>query len=188
MEVKGKMKKPVTNPGTASEKRPQFRFDEEKGIALEFPVGIPGFEDLHKFHLYELLDYPRFAFLVSDEASQVAMLLLDPQVLRQSDAIKVPVEKLVQVSLSKDDEICKFLVLRLNHNLGRLTANLRAPIVVSTTKRTGYQIILDDDTLPISYPLMENEAAPTADSGSEKTRAIDVLKKSSPTTTSTGGR
>lgn len=187
MEVKGKMNKPVSNPGTASEKRPQFRFDEEKGIALEFPAGIPGFEDLHEFHLYELLDYPRFAFLVSDVERQVAMLLLDPQVLTQRDSIKIPSEKLAQVSLAKDDEICTFLVLRLNHQLGRLTANLRAPLVVSTRMRTGYQIILDDDSLPISYPLMENDTSATNNSRSEKARAIDVLKQSSPNP-STGGR
>ncbi|HCW77214.1 MAG TPA: hypothetical protein DHU63_11845 [Candidatus Marinimicrobia bacterium] len=181
------MNKPAMNPGTASEKRPQFRFDEDKGIALEFPLGIPGFEDLHNFHLYELLDYPRFAFLVADEERQVAMLLLDPQVLAQHDAIKIPGEKLTQVSLAKDDEICTFLVLRLNHQLGRLTANLRAPIVVSTRLRTGHQIILDDDSLPISYALMEDDTSGKVNANNENVRSIDVLKQSSPNA-STGGR
>lgn len=161
--------------------QPQFRIDEEQGISLSFPEGIPGFEELHHYHLYELLDYPHFAFLISDEASQVAMLLLDPKAISQKVEVDVPPEKLTQISLSREEDICTFFILRLNHSLGKLTANLRAPVIVAIEQRTAFQVILDDESLPISYPLLP-DAAPTGTSGSaEPENSFNAIKRAART-------
>ena len=170
------MHKPPLPSRSTREQRPRFRIDEAQGIALEFPQGIPGFEELHRYHLYDLLDYPHFAFLISDEENQVAMILLDSSVLAHRITVKVPREKLAQVCLAADAESGIFLILRLHHNLGQLTANLRAPLVISTNQRTGYQIILDDDALPISYPLLTNDSPSGASFGGKEENDLHSLK------------
>ncbi|MCF7841125.1 MAG: flagellar assembly protein FliW [Candidatus Marinimicrobia bacterium] len=188
MENESMMQQPNSSPQTPKpEKGPQFRIDAEQGIAIEFPGGIPGFEELHHYHLFELLDYPHFAFLVADDASHVAMLLLDPKVISQKIEVTVPPEKLTQISLSQEEKICTFFILRLNHSLGKLTANLRAPIIVSTEQKTGYQVILDDESLPISYPLVpdtSSASAPTSTPGQEN--SFTTIKQA--TRTSNGER
>ncbi|HWL43419.1 MAG TPA: flagellar assembly protein FliW [Ilumatobacter sp.] len=59
------------------------------------------------------------------------------------------------------DDVCvlNVVTVRREHGGMQMTANLLAPIVIDTARRTGRQLILDDPALPIQAPLAESSNA-----------------------------
>ena len=56
------------------------------------------------------------------------------------------------------DELEVLLVLTIDGDLYGATANLRAPVVLSRTRGTAVQVVLDDDSLSMQEPLFRGAA------------------------------
>lgn len=139
---------------------------------MNFPFGLPGFEHLHQYHIHALADYPHFVLMTSDEEDQVTMLLIHANALEVQDRLKIPNRKLQHHSLTPGDVSAIYVVLRLHPDTRRLTANLRAPVVVDQSREIGYQIILDDETLPTSFPIITIDEKNTDTESGESSATI----------------
>jgi flagellar assembly factor FliW len=108
---------------------------------IEFPVGLAGFEQLHRYSLFhpepgadgtpnyfimQALDDPAIAFNIADPALfrfsyQISLTDAESAALELGD----PAEAVVAVILVKEG--------------GQLRANLKAPLVINVRKRRGIQ-------------------------------------------------
>lgn len=111
---------------------------------ITFPEGLFGYEDLHAFLLYDYPLYRPFGWLISIDNSEL-MFPVAPvdQVLTGYDP-NVP-------GRSEDDLL--FVIITIGKEDG-VTANLRAPMLISKTGRSGRQVILTDSNYPLRHPMM----------------------------------
>ncbi len=116
---------------------------EEKHI-VHFPQGIIGFEYCKKFVLVSDDESEPFSWLVSVEDEAVSFPLLEP-----SKLLPYYVEK-----IDRGDDVTIFLVATLRENVEESTVNLRSPVVIYNKTQTGEQIIVEDDSLSMRYPLI----------------------------------
>lgn len=115
----------------------------EEQHVLHFPEGIIGFEECRKFLIVHDEDSEPFRWLVSLEDAELSFPLLDPTLLMPD----------YDKRLGATGETSIFVIATLNENVEESTLNLRSPIVIDET-RTGRQLVLEDDSLQLQFPLI----------------------------------
>ncbi|MCI4625392.1 MAG: flagellar assembly protein FliW [Candidatus Magnetoovum sp. WYHC-5] len=119
--------------------------DDDKIIT--FPLGMAGFEDLKRYFLLAHKDPIKWLQAVDDP--DVAFIITEPFGLFPDYSFNVhtSVEEFLEVK--SVDDILVFVILSVNE--GKLTANLRAPIVINFKNMRAAQVLLEDDRVPVRF-------------------------------------
>ena len=120
---------------------------------INFKYGIPGFENLSKFVLQDLKNYPPFQLFRSVEEDNLSMIILDTKYLKELDNLKIPRNELRKIGSPSQDEIKTYVILRINPATKQFVANTRAPLIVNKSKHLGDQIIIENQGLRTDYPI-----------------------------------
>ena len=107
---------------------------------INFVNGIFGFEQQKKY-LFIKIDGELFYWLNSIDSPEIAFPLI---------GIRVIDDKYHE---EKDCE--PFGIVTMNQDIIKTTVNLKAPIYINQTTRTGFQKILDSEKYPIKYSLFK---------------------------------
>lgn len=121
---------------------------EEQDI-ITFPEGMLGFSKIDQYVLVERADDSLFLWLQALKKPSVAFPLLEPQILEKAYPIELADEDKKTLGL-KDLTYAKvFSIITIPTDPTKMTANLKAPIVINLKKRIAKQVILHDMDLPI---------------------------------------
>lgn len=115
---------------------------EEKSL-LELPEGIIGFGEFKKYVIINDEDTQPFRWLVSVEDPDLSFPMIDPDVVAQG----------YRSEFIRQSDTSVFLIVALKDPLKSSTINLRSPLVIDNASRQGRQVILQDDSLSMQYPL-----------------------------------
>ena len=126
----------------------QLEFEENHVVT--FPEGLIGFERCRKFLIVDDEATEPFRWLVSVEEGGLSFPLLDPGLLLPAYA----------ADAATGGGKTVFVVATLRGAGGNSTVNLRSPIVIENASRTARQVILDDEGLPLQFPLGPASTAP----------------------------
>lgn len=123
------------------------------GDTLEFTEGLLGFGQLRRFVLIDDPNDEIFAWLQSCENGEVAFPVLEPELFAHNYQIELSKSDLEALDLKsvKDGRLMAIITIPSDPTL--MTANLKAPIVINTTKRLARQCVLQDNALPIREPI-----------------------------------
>lgn len=113
----------------------------DEGDVINFPVGIPGFEEKHKWILVGEEDNA-IMWLHSADDGSLALPVTTPEAVKSDYNAKIPREALEQIGETDMKDVVLLIVVAIPP--GRpwdMTANLRAPIVVNMETRTAAQAI-----------------------------------------------
>ncbi|MCK5145261.1 flagellar assembly protein FliW [bacterium] len=111
---------------------------------LIFPEGIVGYEEQRSYLLYDQVKYRPFGWLISIDKPE----LMFPVILA-SDLL--PDYNPLIPDMSGDDAV--FLIVAIGGSTENVTVNLRAPLLIAKTERSGRQIILADSKYSLRHPL-----------------------------------
>jgi flagellar assembly factor FliW len=136
-------------------------FNVEEDSILTFPCGLLGF---HEFHRYVILDHDReapFKWLQSLEEPALAFVIIDPGLFLDNYRIEVPREALSEVQGGETEAMATAVILTIpSDDPGRITANLRGPLLMNPRTKLCKQLVLSDE-FPTRHPLFPT-AAPHA--------------------------
>lgn len=126
---------------------------------IEFPHGLPGFEDLRRYSLFlpEMTEEepPRFFILQSLEDAGVAFNIADPALFGFNYEIALSDEEAAVLDLADPGEAAVVVMLVKEEATGQVRANLKAPLVLNVRARRGiqhpfsnldYQVVLNRNT------------------------------------------
>ena len=128
---------------------------------LEFPTGLPSFEEQQRFVLIELPEHAPLVFLQSLERPELCFLALPILVLDRLYQLDVSREDLAVLELDTalqpaiGTEVLVLALISL-HDGFSATANLMAPIVVNLKTRRAVQAIRHDTTYSHEHPIQSN--------------------------------
>lgn len=120
---------------------------------IHFPAGLPGFEDCRDFILHQEPTMAPFLFLQSLADINLSFVTLPIELLEENYELTLSRDDLAQLEatvLPTADQIQCLAILQLRPE--GATANLAAPIVVSTNRR-GTQSIRQDRRYKTSQPV-----------------------------------
>ncbi|HRP01260.1 MAG TPA: flagellar assembly protein FliW [Candidatus Kapabacteria bacterium] len=111
-----------------------------------FDNGMLGFEDLTNFVVVSEDESAPFKWLISIEKPEIGFPMLSPWLidLNYSPGNHYDIEKQVF-----------FVVVTLENENGKMTANMKAPVILDTENLKGEQIILPFDKYSTNYVIEE---------------------------------
>ncbi len=129
---------------------PHFGLDEveiDSDTLIEFPNGLPGFEDCKRFKLFHLEDNSALFWLQSIDDPLVVFSLTDPGLLHIFYEMALTDEELSTLQVGADDELQIAVVLaqQAENNItlqSAVHANAKSPIIINVSKRIALQKLL----------------------------------------------
>ena len=110
---------------------------------LNFPVGLFGFEDYHKYALIEA-EYRPFIWMQSLEEKNLAFLLIDPFTVADGYEIDVDDKTLLEIGVVSPADVVVYSIVTVPGDGGPVTANLQGPVVINSKNNSAIQAILSD--------------------------------------------
>ena len=120
---------------------------------LQFPEGILGFSDQKRF---VLLDDPTddiFAWLQSCDDSAIAFPVLEPELFTVQYKTTLTKADLEGLKIVASAPVRYFCIVTIPEDPTKMTANLKAPIIVNIKDRIARQCVLQDNNLAIREPI-----------------------------------
>jgi len=125
---------------------------------INFPKGIPGFEIFCNYIMTEE-ENSMLAQLVADNEKSACFVMVKPQIFFPDYLPNVDFgnEEAALLEVEEGDTLEIWAILTLNQkDMGKTTANLRAPIIINRKKRKGAQFILTEDKYLSRQALFSN--------------------------------
>jgi flagellar assembly factor FliW len=135
--------------------------DIDETITLQFPAGLPGFEQCTRIALVERPSAAPLVFLQSLDLAEVCFLAAPVTTIDPEYQLSMTLEDLDCLGLESretaDDLLC--LAILAPSESGKFTANLLAPVVIHQRTRRGVQAVRIDSRYSHQHPL-GGESAP----------------------------
>ncbi len=120
-----------------------------------FKEGLLGFGQLRQFII---LDDPHdeiFAWLQSCENPDVAFPLLEPDIFAPNFDFGISKSDINAMNLTSVEEGKVFCIITIPKDATKMTANMKAPLLINLKELTGRQCVLQDNSLEIRQPIFE---------------------------------
>jgi flagellar assembly factor FliW len=158
-------------------KIPTGRFGEidvDPSRVIEMPEGIPGFEHLRRYVLLTHRENHPFLWLQAVDDGGVAFVVVNPFLFQVSYEPEIPDDVVRKLSIETVEDVVVLVIVTIRKDPFRLTANLRAPVVVNGKNRRGIQVILEDHDYPIQFSLLKTPVLETKTGATRKEMAIST--------------
>jgi len=120
---------------------------------LTFPSGLLGFPESRRYVILDHDTEAPFKWLQSLDEPALAFVIIDPDLLLADYHIQVPDDALAEVQGSEADELSTAVILTIpSDDPGRMTANLRGPLLMNQRTKLCKQLVLSDE-FPTRHPL-----------------------------------
>ena len=128
---------------------------------LTFPSGLVGFPEQQRYVILDHDTEAPFKWLQSVEEPSLAFVILDPALFHPDYNINVPADALAEIRAEEGDDLALVVILTIpSDDPGRITANLRGPLVISHQTKLGKQLVLSE-SFPTRYPLFPVSGSPS---------------------------
>ncbi len=128
--------------------------DIEKEDMVLFPEGILGFNTLRTFIFLDDPNDDIFAWLQSAENSEIAFPILEPELFAEDYTVKISKSDMQALKLTDPSSGYRaFTIITIPEDPTKMTANLKAPIIVNVKNKLARQCVLQDNKLAICEPI-----------------------------------
>jgi flagellar assembly factor FliW len=124
---------------------------------LTFEWGVFGFEGLSKFVLLGKPDDVLF-WLQSVEKEEVAFVVINPQLVIPDYQPEISIDDLRYLDADENSlDLLVYAIVVVPEEVKKMTANLKAPIIINAKNNTAKQIVLNDDKYKIKEPVFRDK-------------------------------
>ena len=126
---------------------------ESEVIVMKGP--ILGFQRSKQFVLLLPKENTPLWWLQSLDDPALAFVVINPCVVKPGYNPAITAADLDFIGIKNQEEIALLSIVTVRSNPFRVTANLRAPLVINASNRMAFQVVLDDPTHSIQYEIIE---------------------------------
>ncbi len=130
-------------------------FDTKDSKLIEFPQGLPGFEELRQFIILEVPQTKPVYWLQSTENKYIALPVILSFEIMDDYYIDIRENELEELQVESQNDLLVMNVVVIPGKIEEMTVNLAAPIIINAVRGIGKQIIIDAKTMPIRWPVYE---------------------------------
>ncbi len=138
-------------------------FEVRDESILTFPSGLLGFPEQQRYVILDHDTEAPFKWLQSVEKPALAFVILDPALFHPGYQIDIPADALSEIGAKEGEDLALVVILTIpSDDPGRITANLRGPLVISHKTKLGKQLVLSED-FPTRHPLFPVSGPPSSE-------------------------
>ncbi|KXG76337.1 flagellar assembly protein FliW [Thermotalea metallivorans] len=131
----------------------EIEIDEH--TVIDFPEGIPGFENFKRYVILKNPDPDNpFHWLQCVDDTDLAFAIVNPFILKEDYDFAIPDSVIEKLNIESIEDIIILTIVVIPEDIRKMTANLRAPLIINIHSRLGKQLILEDATYPSKYFIM----------------------------------
>ncbi len=130
----------------------EIEIDEQK--IVEFPQGIPGFEQIRRYIFIYPEEPSPFAYMQAVDEKQVCFLAVNPFLFYPDYEFDLSEDVKEELQISREQDLMIWTIASVRDSLSEGTMNLLGPIVVNVPLRLGKQVILHDTPYRTKHPLV----------------------------------
>lgn len=127
---------------------------DEKQI-VDFPEGILGFEQYHKYALVNS-DYEPFIWLQSLEEKNLAFLMIDPFLVCGEYEADIDDETLRKIQVFSPEDIVLMTIVTIPADGFPITANFLGPVIINRRNNKCMQVVLNDSRWDTRFNILES--------------------------------
>ncbi|WHH61516.1 flagellar assembly protein FliW [Petroclostridium sp. X23] len=128
---------------------------DEKNI-IDFPEGIPGFEQIKKFIVIHSEDETLpFSWLQGVDMPELAFVIIDPRLITPNYVIDIDDSEIEVLEIKDTAKVNIYSIVVVPEELAKMTANLKAPVLINADNNKGKQVVMEKGDYPIKYYFME---------------------------------
>ncbi|MFA5183080.1 MAG: flagellar assembly protein FliW [Syntrophales bacterium] len=129
----------------------EIDIDESK--IIEMRTGILGFNKLNRFIMLIHEEGSPFYWFQSLDEGSIAFITINPFLIKSDYDPEVDDHTIEMLEIEKEEDIELMAILTVRSDPARMTANLRAPLVINKQKKLASQVILEDEQYPVQYSI-----------------------------------
>lgn len=132
----------------------EIELGDEKIIT--FDNGLMGFEEYKQYTiLYDIEDgeEPVIAWLQCTTEEGLALPVIHPTLIKEDYDPMVEDELLKPLGELTEENLVIFLTVTVPSDVKKMSANLKAPIIINSDTRKGCQIIAENDDYPVKFSM-----------------------------------
>lgn len=126
---------------------------------LDFPNGLIGFEDYKKFAIMydeESKGATRISWLQSLDEPLLALPVIDPLAIVEEYVPVIEDELLETLGSPADEDLLFLLAMTVPSDMTKVTANMKAPIIINAATKKGVQLIVENEDYPVKFNVYES--------------------------------
>ncbi|MDI9570841.1 MAG: flagellar assembly protein FliW [Pseudomonadota bacterium] len=128
---------------------------EDKFILMK--GSILGFERLSRFVLLMQEEGAPLWWLQAVDDPDVAFVVVNPRLIKRDYDPLVYESDLEFLDVKDKDDMALLAIVTIRANPFRLTANLRAPLLINAANRMANQIVLDDPAYQVRFDVLDHQ-------------------------------
>lgn len=126
---------------------------EQKEI-IQFPNGLPGFEDIKEFVVLPLEEESPFAILQSIKQQEIGFVIAFPFAFKQDYEFDVTEEDKEELKIEVPEDLITYTIVTLKEPFNSSTLNLQAPVLINHKQKIAKQLVLHDaEVYPLRFPI-----------------------------------
>ncbi|MFF2752162.1 flagellar assembly protein FliW [Psychrobacillus sp. NPDC058041] len=126
---------------------------EEKEI-IQFPNGLPGFEQIKEFIILPLEKDSAFAVLQSIKEQEIGFVIALPFIFKKDYAFDLAEEDKEELQIKASEDLITYSIVTLKEPFNSSTLNLQAPVIINHKQKIAKQLVLQDaNTYPLRFPI-----------------------------------
>ena len=128
---------------------------ESELIVMRGPIF--GFERLSRFVLLIHNKNTPLWWLQSVEDPSIAFVVVNPRIVKPDYNPTIFIEDVESLDIKSSDHTALLAIVTVRSQPLRVTANLRAPILINAETRLARQVVLEDTDYPIQYDVLDHK-------------------------------
>jgi len=123
---------------------------------ISFKKGLPGFESYRRFAiLHKVDDENPFKWLQSVDDGKVAFVIINPQFFKDHYEIKVDPNTSDELEIEDIKDVIVYSIVTIPEEVSKMTANLKAPVIINAKKNMGCQLVMDDERYGFRHLILD---------------------------------
>jgi len=150
-----------------------INIDESKVIHMK--EGMLGFEHLERYALFIQGEKIPFWWLQSVEDGSIAFVVINSLAVKPDYEPIISDAEVKSLEIESPEDAVLLSVVTIRSDPFKVTANLRAPIVVNSKKMLAKQVVLVDSDYSVRYPVTEDSVFPEGKENPETLPSVLAL-------------
>lgn len=124
---------------------------------ITFESGIIGFDEKRKFTLLRTGEPNEvLIWLQSLEDENLAFIVIEPRLFKPDYRPEINIRELDGLEVENADDLVLYTIVVIPADPKKMTANLRAPIVINAKNKKAKQVVLNDDSYKVKEAILNN--------------------------------
>ena len=136
------------------------RFGEievEDNQIINFPSGLIGFSEDHRFVIQEDEAAAPFRWLQAIDNEDLAFVMIEPHVTISNYELELTKDHLKKLNAEKTGDLSVYSLVTMSKKMEDVTINLQGPLLFNLEKRLGLQIIVQDGRYSTRHSLFSEK-------------------------------